>query len=160
MFNDVYPSRSRTAQELRETTVFETKSLPLERDATAPDGSDVRLLLALQGGSMAHFELPPGETSTAVTHRTVDEIWYFLTGSGKMWRQQDGVCKTIDVRAGVSLTIPVGTWFQFTSTGDDPLSAIGVTMPPWPGDGEAVLVRGPWQPTLPRRCNGGIASVG
>ncbi|MCL5005534.1 MAG: hypothetical protein M1404_03285 [Acidobacteria bacterium] len=38
---------------------FETKRLPLERDAVAPDGSDVRVLLKLKGGSMAHFELGP-----------------------------------------------------------------------------------------------------
>ena len=50
---------------------FETKRLPAQRNDVAPDGSDVRILLRLGGGSMAHFELPPGETSTAVAHRTV-----------------------------------------------------------------------------------------
>jgi mannose-6-phosphate isomerase-like protein (cupin superfamily) len=29
---------------------------------------------------MAHFALGPGETSEAVRHMTVDEIWYFLGG--------------------------------------------------------------------------------
>jgi mannose-6-phosphate isomerase-like protein (cupin superfamily) len=56
-----------------------------------------------------------------------------------------------DVRVllgGVCLTIPLGTRFQFRSVGDSALSAIGVTMPPWPGDGEAVEVRGPWQPAV------------
>ena len=37
---------------------------------------------------MAHFELPPGETSTAVAHRTVEEVWFFLGGRGEMWRRQ------------------------------------------------------------------------
>ena len=41
---------------------LETKRLPVERDALAPDGSDVRTLLGLPGGGMAHFELPPGQT--------------------------------------------------------------------------------------------------
>jgi mannose-6-phosphate isomerase-like protein (cupin superfamily) len=50
----------------------------------------------------------------------------------------------------VSLTIPIGTHFQFRSIGDEPLAAIGVTMPPWPGEGEAVVVTGPRQPTVPR----------
>jgi hypothetical protein len=43
------------------------------RDAatvTAPDGARVRVLLALRAGSMAQFELEPGQVSTAVRHRT------------------------------------------------------------------------------------------
>jgi len=131
-------------------TAFTTKHLPMARDAVAPDGSDVRLLLGLKGGGMAHFELAPGETATAVTHRTIEEIWFFLSGRGEMWRQQGDQGETVDVHAGVSLTIPLGTSFQFRSVGDEPLAAIGVTMPPWPGEGEAVVVTGPWQPTVPR----------
>ena len=53
---------------------FATKRLPAERDVVAPDGGDVRVLLALRGGSMAHFTLAAGETSRAVAHRTVEEI--------------------------------------------------------------------------------------
>jgi hypothetical protein len=53
-------------------TRFQTKHLPAERQAVAPDGSDVRILLGLKGGGMAHFELAPGRTSKAVTHRTVE----------------------------------------------------------------------------------------
>jgi mannose-6-phosphate isomerase-like protein (cupin superfamily) len=68
---------------------FETKQLPAAADAVAPDGSEVRVLLSLAGGSMAHFELPPGRTSKAVAHRTVDEIWFVLSGRGEMWRAQD-----------------------------------------------------------------------
>jgi mannose-6-phosphate isomerase-like protein (cupin superfamily) len=128
---------------------FATKRLPAGRDAVAPDGSDVRLLLALPGGGMAHFALPPGHTSTAVTHRTVEEIWFFLSGRGEMWRRQDGREEVVPVEPGVSVTIPRGTRFQFRAFGDEPLTALGVTMPPWPGDGEAVVVRGTWDPTLP-----------
>lgn len=51
-------------------------------------------------------------------------------------------------RSGGTLTIPVGTHFQFRSFGYEPLSAIGVTMPPWPGDGEAIVVQGKWEPTV------------
>jgi mannose-6-phosphate isomerase-like protein (cupin superfamily) len=49
---------------------------------------------------------------------------------------------------GSCLTIPVGTRFQFRTRGTEPLSAVAVTMPPWPGDGEAVEVQGGWTPTL------------
>ena len=129
---------------------FVTMILPKERDAVAPDGSDVRLLPVLVHGGMAHFELAPGETATAVVHRTVEEIWYFLSGRGEMWRQQGGRSEIVNVQAGISLTIPLGTQFQFRSLGDEPLSAIGVTMPPWSGEGEAIVVNGPWQPTVPR----------
>ena len=129
---------------------METKTIPDTRDAVAPDGSDVRLLLGLKGGGMAHFALAPGETSTAVTHRTVEEIWFFVSGKGQMWRQLGRDSVTVDVRAGVCLSIPLGTHFQFRSFGDEPLAAIGVTMPPWPGEGEAVTVTGPWRPTVPR----------
>jgi mannose-6-phosphate isomerase-like protein (cupin superfamily) len=54
----------------------------------------------------------------------------------------------VEVYPGVCLTIPLGTRFQFRCIGHDALEAISVTMPPWPGDGEAVLVEGPWQPTV------------
>jgi mannose-6-phosphate isomerase-like protein (cupin superfamily) len=123
---------------------FASKRLPIERSGVAPDGSDVRVLLSLAGASMAHFELAPGQISKAVAHRTVEEIWFFLTGRGEMWREQDGVRETLEVSPGMCLTIPLGTRFQFRSRGDVPLSAVGVTMPPWPGEGEAFFVDGPW----------------
>jgi len=128
---------------------FETRRLPVERDVAAPDGSDVRLLLGLGGGGMAHFELAPGRTSVAVTHRTVEEIWYFVSGRGEMWRRQGEWEETVPVDPGVCLTIPLGTRFQFRSFGPDPLAAVGVTMPPWPGEGEAVAVEGKWLPNVP-----------
>jgi len=128
---------------------FDTKQLPVDRDVVAPDGSDVRILLGLKGGGMAHFELPPGQTSTAVAHKTVEEIWFFLTGRGEMWRKQNGREEVVAVEPGLCLTIPLGTHFQFRSFGDDPLAAVGVTMPPWPGEGEAFEVVGKWEPTVP-----------
>jgi len=131
-------------------TDFDSSSLPQARDAEAPDGSDVRILLGLKGGGMAHFELPAGETSTAVTHRTVEEIWFFLSGRGEMWRRQGQREELVPVECGVCLTIPLGTQFQFRAFGSEPLAALGVTMPPWPGEGEAMIVTGTWQPTVPR----------
>ena len=128
---------------------FNTKTLPLSPDTTAPDGSDVRILLGLQGGGMAHFELQPGHVSTAVTHRTVEEIWYVLAGRGEMWRQQDAEQETVAVEPGTCLTIPLGTRFQFRCLGDEPLAAVAITMPPWPGEDEAYQVDGPWTPTVP-----------
>ena len=127
---------------------WETKRLPARPDVVAPDGSDVRILLGLTGGGMAHFELAPGETSIAVVHRTVEEIWFFVSGRGEMWRALDEDDEVVEVEPGVCLTIPVGTRFQFRSLGSEPLAAIGVTMPPWPGPDEAVTVDGRWAPTV------------
>jgi mannose-6-phosphate isomerase-like protein (cupin superfamily)/heme-degrading monooxygenase HmoA len=126
-----------------------TKPLPADPDVTAPDGSDVRILLRAERGSTAHFELGPGKTSIAVRHRTVEEVWYFLSGRGEMWRRTpEGEERIDEVTPGVSIDIPVGTAFQFRTLGDEPLSALGTTMPPWPNDdAEAIPVAGPWQPT-------------
>ena len=124
---------------------FETRSLPPHPDAIAPDGSNVRILAALNGGSMAHFELLPGKVSVAVAHRTVEEIWYILGGEGEMWRQQDDREEIVTLTAGTSLTIPLGTAFQFRSTGSTSLSAVAITMPPWPGENEAYAVDGYWE---------------
>lgn len=98
---------------------------------------------------MAHFELPPGATSTGVVHKTVEEIWFVLSGRGEMWRSTHEEEDVIPLEAGVCLTIPLGTRFQFRSFGYEALSVIGVTMPAWPGEGEAVTVSGKWEPTVP-----------
>jgi mannose-6-phosphate isomerase-like protein (cupin superfamily) len=45
---------------------------------------------------------------------------------------------------GVSITIPAGTRFQFRNDGDEALAAVGVSMPPWPGEDEAYPVEGIW----------------
>jgi mannose-6-phosphate isomerase-like protein (cupin superfamily) len=119
---------------------FETKPLGTAPDTTAPDGTDVRLLLSLGGGSMAHFELPAGAVSHPVTHRTVEEIWFVISGRGSIWRRQDGQERIDALAPGTSLTIPLGTDFQFRSEEGAP--------PPWPGTGEAVPVSGPWTPTV------------
>ena len=128
-------------------TDFTAMRFPDRPDVTAPDGSDVRILLGLVGGGMAHFSLAPGQTARAVTHRTVEEIWYIVEGKGEMWRRQGEHEEVVALEAGVCLTIPLGTHFQFRATGDAPLAAVAVTMPPWPGEGEAVFVDGPWTPT-------------
>ncbi len=98
---------------------FEMKRLPAARDDVAPDGSDVRLLLGLERGSMAHFEIGPGETSRAVAHKTVEEIWYVLRGRGEMWRKQGDSEETVSMEPGVCLSIPVGTRFQFRCSGQE-----------------------------------------
>ena len=128
---------------------FSTKRLPMAPDDIAPDGSGVRILLGIKGGGMAHFELPPGQTSTAVAHRTVEEIWFFLSGRGEMWRKLHDHEEVVPVEPSVCLTIPLGTQFQFRSFGYESLAAVAVTIPPWPGEGEAYGVQGKWEATVP-----------
>jgi mannose-6-phosphate isomerase-like protein (cupin superfamily) len=113
-------------------------------DAIAPDGSEVRLLASGERGSMAHFTLPPGKVSKAVAHRTVEEAWFIVAGKGRMWRKRGNEEGITDLEAGVSIDIPLGTHFQFRCDGSEPLKAVGVTMPPWPGMDEAYEVDGIW----------------
>ena len=127
---------------------FDTKRISSAPDATAPDGSEVRVLCQVARGSMAHFTLTPKAVAKAVAHRTIEEIWYFLSGRGCMWRRLGEHAEVVEVGPGVSITIPVGTHFQFRSDSDEPLVAIGATMPPWPGEDEAYAVDGPWQATV------------
>jgi mannose-6-phosphate isomerase-like protein (cupin superfamily) len=122
--------------------------LPEAADAIAPDGSEVRLLAATGLGSMAHFTFPAGGYSIPVRHRSVDEVWHFVRGRGEMWRRLGDDSVVVEVHEGVSIALPAGTIFQVRALTDAPLEAIGVTMPPWPGDGEAIRSSGPWPPTL------------
>ena len=125
-----------------------TMTLPSVHDVLAPDGSEVRILLSLAGGSMAHFLLPAGQVSRAIRHRTVDEIWYVLSGVGEMWRSADGHEEITPLSFGTCLTIPAGSIFQFRVTGNESLAVVAITMPPWPGDGEAEMVEGKWTPAV------------
>jgi mannose-6-phosphate isomerase-like protein (cupin superfamily) len=128
---------------------FETFPLPAEPGVVAPDGTLGRILLSLDRGSLAHFTLPTGAVSHAVQHRTVEEIWFFLSGCGEIWRANEAGQSIVDALPGVSITIPLGTAFQFRALGDAPLVFVAITMPPWPGDGEAFGVEGPWTAKLP-----------
>lgn len=121
-----------------------TKELGSEYDYLAPDGSEIRLLPTLNGGGLAHCTLPVGGVSAAVSHRTVEEIWYFLSGEGEVWRKLGQDEEVTNVRAGISVTIPLGAHFQFRNTGTEPLRFVIATMPPWPGADEAVPQTGRW----------------
>ena len=127
---------------------FETKKIGAAPDAVAPDGSEVRLLGSLARGSMAAFRLRPGAVSRAVAHRTVEEIWCFTGGRGRVWRKLGDREEIVEAAPGLSITIPTGTHFQFRCDGDEPLEAVAITMPPWPGAEEAFAVAGIWEPTV------------
>jgi mannose-6-phosphate isomerase-like protein (cupin superfamily) len=130
------------------STAFATKRVAIAPDAIAPDGSEVRVLCGLERGGMALFTLPPKAVSRPVAHRTIEEVWYVVSGYGRMWRRLGDKEETVDLAPGVSLSLPVGTHFQFRCDGFEPLTAVGATMPPWPGADEAYAVAGIWEPTV------------
>jgi mannose-6-phosphate isomerase-like protein (cupin superfamily) len=112
-------------------------------DAIAPDGSEIDYrVLNAERASLVEVTLPAGQTSRPVRHRTVEEIWYFLSGSGEVWVQsQDGMAEeTRSVKPGDTVVIPTGGAFQFRAHGAGPLRFLCYTSPPWPGDDEAVSV--------------------
>lgn len=118
---------------------------------TAPDGSSLNPLLALARGSLSRFRLAAGATSAAVMHRTVEELWYCLAGSGELWCRDDGGEAVVALDSGCSVALPPGTAFQFRATGTQDLVIVAATMPPWPGDDEAIRVSGCWEAGGPPR---------
>jgi mannose-6-phosphate isomerase-like protein (cupin superfamily) len=125
-----------------------TADLRYGADYQAPDGSEIRLLLEDEAGGFAHCSLAHGRCTQAVKHRTVDEIWFVLGGTGAIWRRSESGETAEDLlRPGRCVTIPVGTSFQFKAEGRSPLR-IGIgTFPKWPGKEEAEPVEGPWAVT-------------
>ena len=126
---------------------WETKTISRQPDGIAPDGSEVFLGLECSRGGLAVFVLPAGRISTAVRHRTIEEVWFFIEGEGELWRRSGESEELCHVGPGVFLTIPTGTAFQFRAFEGAPLRFAIATMPPWPGGDEALPADGPWVAT-------------
>ena len=112
-------------------------------DAVAPDGSEVYFrVLNASRASLVEIVLRPGGTSRPVRHRTVEEVWYFLSGSGEVWLRSPETSRgeTRSVAAGDVVVIPTGWDFQFRAGGEKELSFLCFTVPPWPGEEEAIAV--------------------
>jgi mannose-6-phosphate isomerase-like protein (cupin superfamily) len=128
---------------------WQTAAVRPAYDALAPDGSEIRLLVQVAGGSLVHCTLQPGGVTHAVQHRTVEEVWFCVSGSGQLWRcSADGAEDITDLLPGVAISLPLGTRFQFRTSGAQPLEVVITTLPPWPGPDEAILVTGRWTPTV------------
>jgi mannose-6-phosphate isomerase-like protein (cupin superfamily) len=112
-------------------------------DTVAPDGSDIYFLVTdARRASLVEVRLAAGRTSMPVRHRTVEEIWYFLAGEGRVWLRPPGAeVQVFDVRPGSVLRIPTGWAFRFRADGTTGLRFLCYTSPPWPGDEEAEAVR-------------------
>lgn len=114
----------------------------------APDGSTVRVLARTSRVSVIHCCLPPGGVSRAVRHRSVEEIWYCLSGHGQLWRSNALTSRTDPLAPCAVLTIPPETCFQFCNDGAEPLEILITTIPPWPGSDEAQACEPHWAPTI------------
>jgi mannose-6-phosphate isomerase-like protein (cupin superfamily) len=141
---NIYDRRHSISQD--SSKLFETRSLSEKVDHMAPDGSEIRLLAQANRGGLAHCTLPVGKTSSAVAHKTVEEIWFFTAGHGQVWRKLNDVETVVDVHPSINLAIPAGASFQFRNIGKVPLEFIITTMPPWPGSQEASSVPSCWEP--------------
>lgn len=123
---------------------MQTMSLPQNYHHIAPDGSEIRELVKSETTGLAHCILPAGRISQAVKHKTVYEIWYIVSGKGKLWRKNSTSEIIIDLTPWVSLDIPADTAFQFRNDGDTDLIFLCITTPVWPGPSESIDAEGYW----------------
>jgi len=123
---------------------FTVKRVGSTIDVVAADSSELVLLSRTDRASMAHGLLRPGATSNAMVHRSVDEVWFVVSGSAEIWRANDNGESLEIVDAGTSLAIPCGTRFQYRTVGPEPFRFIMATIPAWPGEDEAVPTAGAW----------------
>ena len=125
---------------------MQTKKVALAYDAIAPDNSEIRELVDVSEASMVHCTLPVGAVSLTVSHVSVDEMWYVLSGQGKLWRSKPGTPQSmvINLEPGLAISIERSTHFQFKNTGKEALTLVIATIPPWPGEAEAIREKDFW----------------
>ena len=111
---------------------MQTRPFPSAPDGRSPAGAEIRHLIDGETGGMIHSTVPAGQVNRAAVHATVSEFWHVLSGEGQIWRRDDSGEETTDLRAGVTIDLPVGTAFQYRCTGSDALEFLCVTMPRWP----------------------------
>ena len=122
---------------------FEPIRLPEKPDAIAPDGTLVRLLAALAGGSLAHFELPAGRRFACghPSHGRGNLVFRRRRRPDLAPARREG--ERHRCRARRLPDDSARTHFQFRATRKPPLAFLAATMPPWPGETEAFRVAGP-----------------
>ena len=107
-------------------------------DTIAPDGSEIRRLVeSARQASLVEVRLAAGAVSRPIRHRTVEEIWYILSGRGRVWHEGE----VREVTPGDRVVIRTGVPFQFAA-GQEELCFLCFTSPPWPGPQEAESVPG------------------
>ena len=107
---------------------------------TTKDGSEIRELLAyrnssIRNQSLAEARLPPGGATTKHFHPKAEEIYYILTGGGKMTIDAE----TRSVGPGDAIAIPPGKVHQIVNDGPVPLVFLCCCAPAYEHD-DTVLV--------------------
>lgn len=118
---------------------------PAERaHGVADDGTEMEFMLQTPRGNNYLCKLPPRFVSRAAVALEVEEIWFFLKGSGLFWLKVDGAEHFLEFGSGTSIYVPQGASMQFRNNTDEEALAHVTTMPPWPGQAAARLTEGPW----------------
>jgi mannose-6-phosphate isomerase-like protein (cupin superfamily) len=119
---------------------MDVQNLQRVRQFTTKDGSQIRELLAhrnsgIYNQSLAEARVGPGVTTALHFHCRAEEIYYILSGSGRMrlaeeWRE---------VGPGDAIAIPPGEAHQITNTGASELVFLCCCAPGYEED-DTVLV--------------------
>jgi mannose-6-phosphate isomerase-like protein (cupin superfamily) len=93
-------------------------------------GSELRPLIdratsAITQCSLAEEVLPPGKSVTPHHHRRLEEVYYILSGRGRMTVGDE----QSEVRPGDAVYIPVGNRHTLENTGDEPMRLLLVCGP-------------------------------
>ena len=95
-----------------------------------PHGSELRPLIdrttsGITQCSLAEEILPPGRAVTPHHHRELEEIYYILSGSGRMTVGEE----SNEVAAGDAVYVPRGHRHTLENTGDQPIRLLVVCGP-------------------------------
>lgn len=129
---------------------WKIKQLSKDPDNIAVDTSEIRKIFATGKASVVHCTLPPKAVSVAIRNLGIDEIWYFIGGQGEIWIKEEDEVKGERQKLGPGscLTIPMGVHFQYRALGEDPMTILCVTMPPFQSQEENnEEVEAHWEPS-------------
>ena len=103
-----------------------------------PDGSEVREIArppdSARNQSLAEATIRPGGETAEHYHRAAEEIYYFVSGAGRM-RLGD---EESEVGPGETVVIPPGTRHKLQNTGSEPLVLLCCSSPPYYDDDTVV----------------------
>jgi mannose-6-phosphate isomerase-like protein (cupin superfamily) len=94
------------------------------------DGSTIRELHHTAAQSLAEATLEPDQATERHYHRSTEEIYFVLKGSGRM--EVDGDTRT--VRRGDAVLIPPGAWHTLENNGSSELRILCCCSPPYSHD--------------------------
>ena len=94
------------------------------------DGSTIRELHHTAAQSLAEATLEPDQATERHYHRSTEEIYFVLKGSGRM--EVDGDTRT--VRPGDAVLIPPGAWHTLENNGSSELRILCCCSPPYSHD--------------------------